>query len=61
MCSMCEVTETGFCFCGTSMDPEGRTDQCGVKGSSGHCDTCGHDAAAQPMDTSQHGSDYTEL
>jgi hypothetical protein len=43
------------------MDPEGRTDPCGAKGGTGHCNACGHDAAAQPADTSAHGSDYTEL
>ena len=62
MCSSCEVTETGFCFCGSSMDPEGRTEACGVKTDpNSTCPRCNHSAAAVPMDTTQHGGSYTEL
>jgi hypothetical protein len=61
VCSKCEVTETGICFCGTSMDPEGRTDTCGVKGPSGYCDVCRHSAGYEPVDTSHLGSDFQEF
>lgn len=60
MCSKCQATEEGICFCGTSMDPQGRTDPCGVKGDAGYCDGCGHSAAYEPLDTSHLGSDFQE-
>ncbi len=49
MCSSCEVTETGICFCGTANDPNPRADDraCGCK-SGNHCNYCNHDPGAQP-------------
>jgi hypothetical protein len=60
MCSACEVTETGLCTCGTSLDPEARTDTCGAKTAQAYCSVCNHAAGATPADTNSHGSDYQE-
>ena len=61
MCSQCAVTE-GFCFCGTTMDPQGRTEPCDVKKDpSTHCPRCDHDAGAIPLDVSTLGDSYTEF
>jgi hypothetical protein len=61
MCSKCQATEEGICFCGTSMDPQGRTDPCGAKSDVAYCSTCGHSAAYEPLDTAHLGSDYQEF
>jgi hypothetical protein len=60
MCSWCNTTE-GFCFCGSSKDPDDRTEPCGVKSDpSQTCPRCGHEGKAIPADTSSQGSDYVE-
>ncbi len=58
MCSWCSSYE-GFCFCGTSKDPEGRYEPCGAR-SEGTCSRCGHSAGPVPADTSDQGYDYVE-
>jgi hypothetical protein len=43
------------------MDPQGRTETCGVKTDAAYCSACGHTAGAQPMDTSGMGTDFQEF
>ncbi|HEV8555552.1 MAG TPA: hypothetical protein VGR06_04035 [Actinophytocola sp.] len=60
MCSWCQVVES-YCFCGSSMDPDGRTEPCEVRTNpDATCSRCGHSAGPVPMDTSVHGYDYAE-
>jgi hypothetical protein len=60
MCGSCEVTETGICFCGTSVDPnpDPESRPCGVKGDSAYCDRCGHQAGMMPMEYDQDVTEY---
>ncbi|MFL6145073.1 MAG: hypothetical protein ACJ72N_24805 [Labedaea sp.] len=61
MCSWCQTTE-GFCFCGSSADPDGRAEACGVRTDpDNECPRCGHCAGPVPLDTSQHSHDYAEF
>ena len=60
MCSWCSVTDS-YCFCGTTRDPDGGSQPCGVRNDpSGYCSRCGHSAGMVPADTSAHGYDYAE-
>ncbi len=55
MCASCEVTETGICLCGTSLDPnpDPESRPCAVKGDSAFCERCQHQAGMMPMSYEQ--------